>query len=72
MPIVNLSTIAILRIAEAAARAHAEGKRFRLCFAQSNGVNNVSYKVGEGAWSPPYYDQTDEYASPVRLYRDGI
>ena len=67
MQIVNLSTAAILHIAEAVTRADLEGKKFRLSFGRSNGVNTVSYKVGEGGWTPPFYDQPDEYADPARL-----
>lgn len=67
MQIVNLSPAAILYLAEAATRADAEGRKLRVNFGQSNGINTLSYKVGEGAWSPPFYDQPDEYASPPRL-----
>ena len=68
MMIVNLSPAAILYIAEAATRADNEGKRLRLSFGQSNGVNTVSYKVGEGGWSPPHYDHLDPYADPPRKF----
>ena len=71
MPIVNLSASAIVQIAEAITRADAEGVRFRIAFSQSGGVNNISYKVGEGAWSPPFYDQPDPYASPMRKFSEG-
>jgi hypothetical protein len=61
MQIVNLSEAAILFIAEAATRADNEGRRMRLSFGQTNGVNSVAYKVGEGMWSAPFYDQPDPY-----------
>lgn len=67
MMIVNLSEAAILHISEAASRAGAGGQRLRLSFGQSGGINTVSYKVGEGAWSAPFYDQPDPYADPPRL-----
>lgn len=73
MNIVNLSTDAILYLAEAASRADLEGSRFRLSFGQGdlfyeNGVkivrpSHVCYKVGEGMWSAPFYDQADPYRS---------
>lgn len=67
MNIVNLSEAATLHIAEAASRADAEGRRFRLSFAPAqefsdgSGRASVSYKVGEGMWSAPFYDQPDPY-----------
>ena len=67
MNIVNLSDAAMLHVAEAASRASLNGQRFRLSFGQTNGVNTVSFKVGEGMWSAPFLDQPDPYADPVRL-----
>ena len=64
MQIVNLSPAAILHIAEAASRADAEGKRFRLAFNRGYGdvqPASVSFKVGEGMWSAPFYDEPDPY-----------
>ncbi len=68
MQIINLSTDAILMIAEAATRANAEGRRFRLAFNPGYDPKaeipirpaSVSYKVGEGMWSAPLYDQIDD------------
>lgn len=57
MQIVNLSPEAILYLAEAATRADAEGRRLRVAF----DGGTFKYKVGEGAWSPPHYDQPDPY-----------
>lgn len=56
MQIVNLSEAAMAHIAEASSRAMAEGRRFRLSFGVENHVTHVSYKVGEGMWSAPFYD----------------
>lgn len=66
MQIVNLSSTAILYLAEAATRADNEGRKLRVNFAQVGGVNTFSFKVGEGMWTAPFYDQPDEHASPVR------
>ena len=59
MQIVNLSPEAIIRLSEAASRADAEGRRFRVAI----DGDGFKYKVGEGAWSPPFYDQPDPYRS---------
>ena len=57
MNIINLSTDAILHLAEAATRADAEGRRLRVCVEG----HAFKYKVGEGMWSPPFYSQPDPY-----------
>lgn len=57
MQIVNLSTHDTLLLAEAATRAVAEGRRFRV----ATDGDTFKYKVGEGSWTPPLYDQPDPY-----------
>lgn len=63
MQIVNLGPSAILCISEAASRADNEGRRFRLAFndATNTAPASVAFKVGEGMWSAPFYDQPDPY-----------
>jgi hypothetical protein len=62
MQYVNLSPMAILELAEAATRADAQGKRLRI----ETGVDLrgpfIKWKVGEGAWSPPFREaEVDPY-----------
>ena len=52
MRIFELSTMDTLALAEAAARAGAEGRKFRVAV----DGNTFKFKVGEGMWSPPCYD----------------
>ena len=61
MQIINLSEAATLYVSEAASRANAEGKCFRLAFGCDHGTNWVKWKVGEGMWTVPFYDEPDEY-----------
>lgn len=49
MRIIQLTTMEIIELAEAATRADAEGKAFRL--ACDGG--GIKYKVGGGMWSAP-------------------
>lgn len=50
----------LLSLCEAATRADAEGKTFRLAFGKSNdGMHWLKYKVGEGMWSAPMYSDHD-------------
>lgn len=56
---------AILWLAEATTRADAEGKSIRLEIDDSQHGRFIKYKVGEGAWSPPFYaPYSDPNASP--------
>lgn len=64
MQIVNLSFAATLHIAEAASRAIAEGKSFRLSYHNGDPRPSIAYKVGEGVWSAPFYD--DRESDPYR------
>lgn len=59
MNIVNLSTAAILHIAEAATRADANGQPFRLAFDHDGNARCVKFKVGESVWSAPFYDERE-------------
>ena len=66
MQIVNLSEYAILCLAEAATRADAEGKRLRVAV----DGDSFKFKVGEGMWSAPFYDQPDPYRDTAK-HEDG-
>ena len=48
----------IWSIAEAASRAESEGRRFRV---NVDADGNLTYKVGEGMWSPPFESTPDPY-----------
>lgn len=57
MRIVKLSHDAVIYLAEAATRADAQGSYLRVAI----DGNSFKYKVGEGGWSPPFYDQPDPH-----------
>lgn len=52
MQVVQLSTEAVIYLAEAASRANAEGKTFLVAI----DGHTFKYKVGQDMWSPPFYD----------------
>ena len=74
MQIVNLSPEAILYLAEAATRADAQGRRLRVAFnpPTKDAPASLSYKVGEGMWSPPWYDTEDPYRDLSKARKETI
>ena len=60
MRIVNLSPEAIHYLASASTAA-LNDRRLRLSFGADEKGNYVCYKLGEGMWSAPMYDQPDPY-----------
>lgn len=60
--IVSLSAEAILFLAEAATRADAEEKRLRISIGTTGGgATWLKFKVGEGMWTPAFFDDYDPY-----------
>ena len=57
MEIVELDRNAALLLAEAATRAVAEGKTFRVSTGLYMHGEALKFKVGEGMWSPPFYSK---------------